>query len=106
MILKRVLLVIMIKIFKDVDDTIGQLNFLSVKMPIVILKIGSEEQMQTIFIKQPARMLSTFAGSAQSAHSRVYEDCAAQSSSICGLRRSSYCAQHVYERQTLRPTFV
>ena len=37
---------------------------------------------------------------AQSANVRVSEDCAPQSSAICRLRRSSNCAQHVYERQT------
>ena len=42
MILKRVLLVVMIKIFKDVDDTIGYFKFLPVKIPIVILKVRSE----------------------------------------------------------------
>ena len=55
-ILKRVLLVIMIKLFKDVDDTIGYFTFLTVKMPIVILKVRSEELMLTIFIKRPARL--------------------------------------------------
>ena len=56
MILKRVLLVIMIKIFKDVADTIGYFRFLTVKMLIVILKVRSEELMQTMFIKRPARL--------------------------------------------------
>ena len=56
MILKRVLLVIMIKIFKDVDNTIRYFKFLTVKMPVVILKVGSEELMQTIFIKRPAQI--------------------------------------------------
>ena len=65
--LKRVLLVIMMKIFKYVDDTIGEFKFLPVKMPIAILKIRSEELIQTIFIKRPARLLGAFAGSAQSA---------------------------------------
>ena len=75
MILKRVLLVIIIKIFKDVDDTIGYFKFLAVKMPIVILKVRSEELMQTIFIKRQARLLGAFAGSAQPADFRVSEDC-------------------------------
>ena len=65
MILKRVLLVIMIKMFKDVDDTIGYFKFLIVKMPIAILKVRSEELMQTIFIKRQARLLGAFAGSSQ-----------------------------------------
>ena len=52
MILEHVLLVIMIKIFKDVDDTIGKLKLLPVKMPIVILKVQFEELMQTIYIDQ------------------------------------------------------
>ena len=34
-------------------------------MPIVILKVRSEELMQMIFIKRPARLLGAFAGSAQ-----------------------------------------
>ena len=57
----------MIKVFKYVDDMIGEFKFLPVKMPTVILKVRSEELMQTIFIKRPARLLGVFAGSAQSA---------------------------------------
>ena len=95
MILKRLLLVIMIKIFKYVDDTIGYLKLLPVKMPIVILTVRSEELMQTIFIKRPARLLDAFVGSA---------------SSIRGLRSAiernlqieqiQQLRQHVCERQT------
>ena len=48
-------------------------------MPIVILKVRSEELMQTIFVKRPVRLLGAFAGSAQSADFRVSEDCATQS---------------------------
>ena len=76
MILKSVILVIMIKIFKDIDNTIGYFKFLNVKMPIVILKVRSEELMQTIVIKRPARLLGAFAGSAQPADFRLSEDCA------------------------------
>ena len=51
-------------------------------MPIVILKVRSEELMQTIFVKGPARLLGAFAGSAQSA-----DGCAiCRFSSIRGLR--------------------
>ena len=66
----------MIKIIKDVDNTIGCFNFVTVKMPIVILKVRSEELMQPIFIKRPARLLGAFTGSAQLADFRVSEDCA------------------------------
>ena len=48
-------------------EPIGKLTFLPVKMPIIILKVRSEELMQTIFINGPARLLGAFAGSAQSA---------------------------------------
>ena len=70
------------KIFKYVDDTIGEFKFLPVKMPIAILKVRSEELTQMIFIKRPARLLGVFAGSAQSA-----DECAiCRFSSIRGLR--------------------
>ena len=70
------------KIFKYVDDTIGEFKFLPVKMSIVILIIRSEELMQTIFIKRPGRLLGAFAGSAQSV-----DGCAiCRFSSIRGLR--------------------
>ena len=72
----------MMKIFKYVDDTIGEFIYLPVKMPIIILKVRSEKLMQTIFIKRPARLLGAFAGSAQSA-----DGCAiCRFSSIRGLR--------------------
>ena len=61
-------------------------------MSIVILKVRSEELMQTIFIKRPAHLLGASAGSAQSADFRVPEDCATQSSAI-----SRNCAQHYIE---------
>ena len=47
----------MMKIFKYVDDAIGEFKFLPVKMPIAILKVRSEELTQTIFIKRPAHLL-------------------------------------------------
>ena len=74
-------------------------------MTTVILKVRSEELVQTIFIKGPARLLGTFAGSAQSADFRVSEDCAAQSSEICRLRRSSNCTQYGDAKYQLPPLF-
>ena len=57
-------------------------------MPIVILKVRSEELMQTIFNKRPVRLLGAFAGSVQPA-----DGCAiCRFSSIRGLRNRAQFA--------------
>ena len=48
-------------------------------MRTVILKVRSKELMQTIFVKQPARLLGAFAGSRHSEDFPASEDGAAQS---------------------------
>ena len=69
-------------------------------MPIVILKVRSEELIQTIFIKGPACLLGPLAGSAQSA-----DGCAiCRFSSIRGLRRAIERNLQIAQIQQLHTT--
>ena len=69
-------------------------------MPIVILKVRSEELMQTIFIEEPSRLLGAFAGSAQSA-----DGCAIYIfSSVRGLRSTIRRNLQIAQIQQLHTT--